>query len=72
MAVARDLSLRAERWNNEGRVTPRFVLYLLYLKHDQKIDRIRKKNNACLYLPYDRLRLGAGPTPFSIFIGSFC
>ena len=42
-ALARDFSLRAERVNNVGRVAPRFVLFLLYLKHDQKIDRIRKK-----------------------------
>ena len=27
----------AERWNNNGRVPPRFVLYLLYIKHDQMI-----------------------------------
>ena len=27
----------AERWNNDGRVPPRFVLYLLYIKHDQMI-----------------------------------
>ena len=42
--------------NNEGRVTLRCVLFLLYLKHDQKIDRIRKNNNFCLYLPFDRGR----------------
>ena len=42
--------------NNEGQVSLRSVLYLLYLEHDQKIDRIRKNNNYCLYLPYDRGR----------------
>ena len=55
-ALARDFSPRAERVNNYGRVAPRFVLFLLYLKHDQKIDRIRKNNNYCLYLTYDRGR----------------
>ena len=50
-----DLSLCAERWNNDDRGPPRSVLYLLYLKHDQKIDR-RRKNNYCLYLPYDHGR----------------
>ena len=40
--LARDLSLRlrTERWNNEGRVGPRSVLYLLYLKQDQNIRMI--------------------------------
>ena len=42
--------------NNEGRVSLRSVLYLLYLKPNQKIDRIRKNNNDCLYLPYDHGR----------------
>ena len=55
-AVARDFSLRAEGVNNKGRVSLRSVLYSLYLKHDQKIDRIRKNNDNCLYLPYDRGR----------------
>ena len=49
-AVARDFSLCAEGVNNEGRVSLRSVLYLLYLKHDQKIDHIRKNNDSCLYL----------------------
>ena len=35
-AQARDCHC-AERWNNDGRVPPRFVLYLLYIKHDQMI-----------------------------------
>ena len=35
-AHARDCHC-AERWNNDGRVPPRFVLYLLYIKHDQMI-----------------------------------
>ena len=38
---ALDFSLRAEGVNNEDRVALRSVLYLLYLKHYQKIDRIR-------------------------------
>ena len=34
-------TLRAlERVNNVGQVGPRSVLYLLYLKHDQMIDRV--------------------------------
>ena len=32
----------AARWNNDGRVPPRFVLFLLYIKHDQMIARIVK------------------------------
>ena len=43
---------------------PRSVLYLLYVKHDQKIDRIRKNNNYCLYLPYDRGRRHVECLPF--------
>ena len=39
-ASALDFSLRAEGVNNEGQVALRSVLLLLYLKHDQKSDRI--------------------------------
>ena len=39
-AVARDFSLRAEGLNNEGQVSLRSVLYLLYLKQDQHISMI--------------------------------
>ena len=63
-ALARDFSLRAEGVNNEGRVALRSVLYLSYLKHDQKIDCIRKNNNYCLYLPYDRGRRHVECLPF--------
>ena len=45
-ALARDFSLCAERWNNDGRVRPRYVLYLLYL--EQMIDRIVKTTTAPL------------------------
>ena len=40
--VARDISLRAERVNNVGQVSLRFVLYLLYIKHDQMINIFEK------------------------------
>ena len=50
--------------NNEGQVTLRCVLFLLYLKHDQKIDRIRQNNNYCLYLPFDRGRRHVKCLPF--------
>ena len=50
--------------NNEGQVTLRCVLFLLYLKHDQKIDRIRKNNNYCLYLPFVRGRRHVECLPF--------
>ena len=63
-ACALNLSLRPERWNNDDRGPPRSVLYLLYLKHDQKIDRIRKNNNECLYLPYDHGRRHVECLPF--------
>ena len=43
---------------------PQSVLYLLYLKHDQKIDQIRKNNNYCLNLPYDRGRRHVECWPF--------
>ena len=41
-ALARDFSLCAERVNSVSRVGPRSVLYLLYLKHDQMIDKVVK------------------------------
>ena len=41
-APARDFSLRTERWNNVGRVGPRYVLFFLYIKHDQMIDKVDK------------------------------
>ena len=43
-------SLRSERWNNYGLVTPRSVLFLLYLKQDQMIDRIVKTTSVFIYL----------------------
>ena len=39
-------------------------MFLLYLKHDQKSDRIRKNNNYCLYLPYHRGRRHVECLPF--------
>ena len=33
---------RGERWTNDSLVPPRSDLYLLYIKHDQMIDRIVK------------------------------
>ena len=53
------LSLRAEGMNNEGRVALRSVLYLLYHKYDQMIDRvviIRKTVFIYKDSPYDTLR----------------
>ena len=41
-ALAQDFSLRAGRWNNVGRVGPRSVLFLLYLKQDQMINLLKK------------------------------